>query len=208
MYNTSHSQKSSNKFDFSSNVRIMKPIKITRLGNPLLRQTTKRLSKEEILSDEIQDFIKRLKFTLKHINDTKKIGVGLSANQVGRNLAIDFIGIQPTQDKPDLERFERIVINPEIVETFGRRTGMWEGCLSCGSGNNMLEGLVPRYKKIRVKYLDENAKEHDEVLEGFPAHVAQHETDHLNGKVFLDTARRNSLMMADEYRKRIVKKKR
>jgi len=203
MYNTSHSQKSSNKFDFSSNVRIMKPIKITRLGNPLLRQVTKRLTKEEILSDEIQDFIKQLKFT----NEHAKAGVGLSANQVGQDLAISFIGIKPTPNHPELERFEQVLINTEIVQTFGRRTGMWEGCQSCGNGKDIVFGLVPRYKKIRVKYLDENAKEHDEILEGFPAHVAQHEIGHLNGKVFLDTARRSSLMMADEYRKRIVKKK-
>ncbi|MCL2037552.1 peptide deformylase [Candidatus Saccharibacteria bacterium] len=181
----------------------MKPLKITRLGNPILRQVTKRLTKQEILSDEIQNFIKKLKFT----NESKAAGVGLSANQVGRDLAISFIGIKPTPNRPDLERFEQIMFNPEIVETFGRRIGMWEACQSCGANTGGgIFGQVPRYKRIRIKWLDENAKEHDEVLEGFPAHVAQHETDHLNGKVFLDTARRDSLMMEGEYRKRIVKK--
>jgi len=185
----------------------MKPLKITRLGNPILRQTAKRLDKEEILSGEIQNFIKQLKFTLKHTYETTGIGVGLSANQVGRERAIASIDIKPRLEQTDVEPFEQIMINPEIVETFGRRAGMWEGCLSCGATEGGIFGLVPRYKKIRVKWLDENANQHDEILEGFPAHVAQHEIDHLNGKVFLDTARRSSLMIADEYRKRIVKPK-
>jgi peptide deformylase len=180
----------------------MKPFNLTRLGNPILRTTTRRLTRDEILSDEIQAFIRRLKFTGEHEN----YSVGLSANQVGESLAISLVAIKPTPTRPSLERFEAVLVNPEIVETFGRRRLMWEGCMSCGTGDDILYGRVPRYQKIRLRWLDEKATAHDEILEGFAAHVAQHEVDHINGRFFLDVARRDSLMMGDEYKKRIMKK--
>ena len=45
---------------------------------------------------------------------------------------------------------------------------------------------VKRGNKIRVKYLDEDLVEHDEIVEGYLARVMQHEFDHLDGKMFID----------------------
>jgi hypothetical protein len=45
---------------------------------------------------------------------------------------------------------------------------------------------VKRGDKIRVKYMDENFVEHEEVVEGYLARVMQHEFDHLDGKMFID----------------------
>jgi peptide deformylase len=116
------------------------------------------------------------------------------------------IAIKPTPNRPNRTPFDQTIINPEIVETYGRRSGMWEGCISCGQGNGLLYAKALRYKKIKLCWLDEQAKQHEEILEGFPAHVAQHETDHLNGILFVDRVRdTKTYMMADEYRKRIVK---
>lgn len=89
-----------------------------------------------------------------------------------------------------------------VVETFGNLEEMWEGCISSGEGEDTLYAKVPRFKKIRLKWIDENADEHDEVLEGFVAHVAQHETDHLNGILFVDRVENTkTYMLADEYKK-------
>ena len=178
-------------------------LSITRLGNPLLRRVSRRLTRQEILSNEVQQFIENARYTLKKEN----YGVGIAAPQLGHNLALSVIGIKPTPTRPDLDLLDMVIINPEIIETFGRKVGMWEACMSCGYGDNNLYAKVPRYKKIRLKYLNEQAVEHSQIFEGFQAQVIQHEVDHLNGIIFLDRVRdTKSFMMTDEYRKRIIKK--
>lgn len=179
-----------------------KILRRTVFGNPILRQVARRLTNEEILSPEIQQLIADIRYTVEY----KVYGVGLAAPQVGVGVALTVIGIKSTPNRPNLERFETVLINPEIVATFGRRTPMWEGCISCGTGADTLYAKVPRYKEIRLRWQDEQGKQHDKILSGFVAHVAQHEVDHLEGIVFTDRVRdRGSFMMASEYKKRIVR---
>ncbi len=181
----------------------MKPkiLRRTVFGNPILRQVTRRLTREEILSDEIQALIANMRYTV----ERKSYGVGLAAPQVGVPVALSVVGIKPTPNRPNLERLETVLINPEIVQTYGRRQGMWEGCISCGTASDTLYAKVPRFKKIKLRWLDEHAQQHEKILGGFVAHVAQHETDHLNGVLFVDRVRDSrTYMMASEYRKRIV----
>jgi peptide deformylase len=181
----------------------MKIRKLTRAGNPTLREASSLIEVNDIRSDNIQQLIRDIRYT----NETKKYGVGLAAPQVGEKLALSVIGIKPTPNRPDREPFESVIINP-TYEGVSRRTGMWEGCQSFGKGNNLLFGKALRYKKVRATWYDENAKFHREELDGFVAHVFQHETDHLNGILFVDRVRdTKTFMLADEYRKRIVKKK-
>lgn len=174
---------------------------ITRFGNPVLREVGKRLTAEVILSEEIKTLIANMRYTLVE----KKYGVGIAAPQVGKNIALSVIGIKPTPNRPELEPFETVIINPEIVETFGDPFDVWEGCVSCGTDDDILFARLPRYEKIRLQWLDEEAKSREEVIGGFVAQVVQHETDHLNGVLFVDhVTDSTSFMMADEYRKRIL----
>jgi peptide deformylase len=178
-----------------------KILSTTRFGNPILRENARRLNSAEILSDEIQTLIKNMDYTLR----VKQYGVGLAAPQVGANIALSVVGIKPTPTRPNLEVFNTVLINPVVLETFGHRKQMWEGCVSSGEDENTLYAKVPRFKSIRLKWLDEKAIEHDEVLTGFVAHVAQHETDHLNGMLFVDRVKDpKTYMLGDEYRKRIT----
>lgn len=180
----------------------MKLLALTRFGNPILRQTARKLSVDEIRSPETQ----QLTADIRHTNEQKQYGVGLAAPQVGVPVALSVIGIKPTPTRPDLERFDCVIINPEYVG-IGRRTSMWEGCQSSGIGDDTLYAKVPRYRKIRASWIDETGEAHDEELSGFVAHVFQHETDHLNGVLFVDNVRdTRTYMMADEFRKRIVPK--
>jgi peptide deformylase len=173
-------------------------LRATRFGNPILRETARKLEPDEILSDEIQTLIENMYYTLRE----KQYGVGLAAPQIGVSIALSVVGIKPTPTRPDLEVFNTVLINPIVVETYGRRKQMWEGCVSSGEAENTLYAKVPRYKSIRLKWLDEKAVEHDEVLNGFVAHVAQHETDHLNGILFVDRVKNTkTYMLADEYKK-------
>lgn len=181
-----------------------KILPIARFGNPVLRKATRRLNSEEILSKTTQDLIKNMRHTLIE----KKYGVGIAATQVGKSLAISVIGIKPTPNRPSLKPFETVLINPEILETFGEPATPWEGCVSCGTDDDTLFAQVPRYEKIRVTWLDEHATKREEVIEGFVAQVVQHETDHLSGVLFVDHVKdTSSYMMADEYRKRIISNK-
>jgi peptide deformylase len=173
----------------------------TRFGNPILRQVAKRLSKAEILSREVQQLIADMRETC----EKEKAGVGLAAPQVGESIALSVIAIKPTPHRPDLERFDTVIINPKY-EGVGRRTGMWEGCISCGRGKDTLFGKALRYRKIQAQWLDETGEKHERLLDGFIAHVFQHETDHISGILFVDNVKDpRTYMMADEYRKRIVK---
>lgn len=176
---------------------------LTRFGNPILREMGRRLTKDEIVADDIQNLIADMRYT----SEKEQYGVGIAASQVGRSIALSMIAIKPTPTRPNLERFETILINPEIIETYGEKEPMWEGCMSCGSGDDILYAQVPRHTSVKLRWMDEHGKDREEVLEGFAAHVAQHETDHTNGILFLDRVEDPSTyMMADEYRKRVTKK--
>ena len=110
-------------------------------------------------------------------------GVGLAAPQIGKNLRLFVVDCSPWGEEDEAcKDYRRAFINPEIYEV-SEETGLFnEGCLS-------LPGLhedVRRPLAIRMRYLDENFEEHDELFEGFRARVIQYEYDHLDGKVFTD----------------------
>lgn len=180
----------------------MKTLRLTRFGNPILRKITKEIAKNDILSPSIQQAIA----DIRHTSSAKKYGVGLAAPQVGLDLRLSVIGIKPTPNRPDAKKFDQVIINP-TYQGIGRRSGLWEGCLSCGIGDNTLYGKALRFRKVHATWYDEDAVYHSETLDGFIAHVFQHETDHLNGILFVDQVRDSkTYMMADEYRKRVVNK--
>lgn len=171
-----------------------KILRKTEFGNPILRNVCKKLTDQEIKSSVIKEFISNMYYTL----ENKKYGVGLAANQVGKNLAISVIDTKPTPTRPDIKRLKLTIINPEILEYSGDLIPMWEGCIS---GTN-LYAQVPRYNKVLLKWQDENAKLHKKTFTGFIAQVLQHEVDHLNGIIFLDKVKDSkSFMTFSEYSK-------
>lgn len=179
----------------------MKLLKLRHFGDPILRERAKRLSPAEIRSSETQVLIQSIRYT----NEQKKYGIGLAAPQVGVSVALSIIGIKPTPTRPHLEPFECVIINPSYAG-IGRKAQLWEGCQSGGTGNNTLYAKVPRFKKIEASWYDEDATFYEATLEGFVAHVFQHETDHLDGILFVDKVRdTKSYMLACEYSKHILK---
>lgn len=180
----------------------MSKVVLTRFGNPILRQTARELDLSEIASDEIQTLIQRMRELNLGTN-----GVGLAAPQVGVSVALSIIAAHPTKLHPHADTFDAVIINPSY-EGVGRRRSMWEGCLSAGSGNDILYAKALRYHTIRGRWIDEEGKRHDEMLHGLVAHIFQHETDHLQGILFVDRVRDSkTYMMVDEFQKRIVAKK-
>jgi peptide deformylase len=156
----------------------MKVLRRTQFGNPILRQTAKRLDDTEIASPKVQELIKNMYYTL----ENKQYGVGLAAPQIGHSIAIAVIGIKPTPTRPNLKDEKLTAINPKITSCYGRRMGMWEACIS----GSELYGKALRYKRIHMRWQDEDGAQHERDFDGFLAHVLQHEVDHLNGILFVD----------------------
>ncbi len=122
---------------------------LTQFGNPMLRDKARQLSLGEIKGDAIQQLISTIRTMIKD----EKHGVGLAAPQVGESIALSVIGIKPTPNRPKLARLEQVIINPKY-EGIGRRSSMWEGCLSSGEGDNTLFAKALRYTKIRATWYD------------------------------------------------------
>ena len=106
-------------------------------------------------------------------------GIGLAAPQVHEGLRL-FVAL--LDDDPDAKSEAAVIINPEITANTTDVEEGWEGCLSIPD----IRGMVPRHTDITLQALDRNGKTFDLRLRDFPARVAQHETDHLDGVLFFD----------------------
>jgi len=157
-------------------------MKIAEFGEAELRRKAREVGISEIKTAKFQSHIKEMRDFL----TSKKLGVGLAAPQVGKSLSLAIVMIQPTKHRPDAECFDLVIINPIIIKTYGNHCQMWEGCISGGPAKSSLFAKVPRYKKIQLKYLDENKKPHTKTFQDLAAQVIQHEVDHLNGIIFVD----------------------
>jgi len=145
--------------------------------NPILRQKTKLMAVADLNMAPIKTLIADMLETM-----YQKDGVGLAAPQIGESVRICVISkkFNPLGDKKDL-----ILINPIWEKMSILKVWDEEGCLSVPK----IYGKVKRYRKIRVKALDESGRPIKFLTEGFPARVIQHEVDHLDGILFIDKAK-------------------
>ena len=165
--------------------------KVIKMGNPLLREVAKEFTKDEILSGDMQDLITDMWDTMYAYD-----GIGLAAPQIGLSRQLAVIHLEEDSERyPDLVESKKFIIfNPSISVLDETKQEFWEGCLSVPG----LRGPVSRPRKIKVDYLDENAKENSIELEDFLATVFQHELDHLFGKLFVDRMEDISLLAYEE----------
>lgn len=152
----------------------MSILKIARMGHPVLRQPAAPIDPGEITGPEIQRLIRDVLETLVEYS-----GVGLAAPQVHvpRRLVICG-GEEDEEGKIKL----RVLINPELTPTTDELYGMFEGCLSLPG----LRGYVERPAGVSIKAYNEKGEEVTCELSDFPAVVAQHECDHLDGVLYVD----------------------
>jgi peptide deformylase len=180
----------------------MRLLQRTLFGNPILRLPARQLSSDDIASPQIQELIADMRYTL----ENRRYGVGLAAPQIGQSVSLSVIAIKPTPSRPDNPNIGFVIINPEIVRTYGELVPKWEGCLSFGSGPTSPYAQASRYEKIRIKYLDEQGIPHETDYDGLVAHVLQHEIDHLNGILFVDKVQDpKTFITISEYKKRYLK---
>jgi peptide deformylase len=153
-------------------------LKVARLGNPVLRKVAEPVPPEGIGAPSIQRFIDDLIETMLEYD-----GAGLAAPQVHVSQQIVVFEVEGTPRYPDAESIPlTVLINPKITPTTQQIEEDWEGCLSVPD----LRGKVPRYAQVRIEAYDRQGKKLNYVAKDFHARVAQHECDHLLGKVFLD----------------------
>jgi peptide deformylase len=110
-------------------------------------------------------------------------GVGLAAPQIGKSLRLIVIdAASMDEDYPDAAEFKKVLINPEILERSGEEWKYREGCLSLPE----IREDVTRKSKVKIRYFDENFKEHVEEYDDIRARIIMHEYDHIEGVMFVD----------------------
>jgi peptide deformylase len=152
---------------------------IVEIGHPVLRERARELTPDELRSDEVQRLIDDMIETMRAAE-----GAGLAANQVGETARVAVVEVRPGNPrypyKPPVPL--TVMVNPVIEPLDDELEWINEGCLSVPN----LRGEVPRHVSVRVRYIDRDGVEHDEVRRGLTAGTFQHELDHLDGVLFVD----------------------
>ena len=144
----------------------MARLTMRHVPDPILRQQTRRITQ---IPANMKQYTDDMVETMH-----SEHGVGLAANQVGGLQKVAVIQL-PEWDEP------LILINPEIIRREGERE-VEEGCLSIPG----YRGTVKRSERVRARALDLNGKMVRIRADGLLAQALEHETDHLNGILYID----------------------
>jgi peptide deformylase len=144
--------------------------------NPILHARSADVDPAQILTPEMQTFVTDMIETM-YVKD----GVGLAAVQVGKSLQLCVIAKEyvPGASK------DLCLINPTWTRLSLKKNWDEEGCLSVPG----FYGQVQRYSHIKVRALDERGTSLEFEARDFFARIIQHETDHLNGTLFIEKAK-------------------
>lgn len=145
----------------------------TGKDNKVLRKPSVAVKKGD---KQIIKLIKNMKETLEHAQ-----GLGLAAPQVGENVRVLIMNFQ-TGKKIGEKYHTMAMINPLIRHRSQETCWFEEGCLSLPD----IYESVERPKEILVEFMDESGNERMLELSGINSRIVQHETDHLEGKLFID----------------------
>jgi peptide deformylase len=159
-------------------------LKVVKYGHPVLRQKGARL---HTVTPEIKQLINDMFETMKDSN-----GVGLAAQQIGLALQLTVIDVREATERPSTlelhgqaadpsEIMPLVLINPEVTPLTDPVKGA-EGCLSFPE----IYAEITRPETVEVKALNEHFQPITFRCGGLLARAVQHETDHLNGILFID----------------------
>jgi peptide deformylase len=154
---------------------------IAAVGHPILRTPAREVAPDELCSPEVQRLIDDMVETMRAAG-----GAGLAANQVHELLRIAVVEVDHNPRYPYKPPIPlTVLVNPVLEPVDDETIEINEGCLSVPD----LRGMLERHVTVRVRYLDRDGNEHDEVKRGLTAGTFQHEADHLDGVLFLDRVR-------------------
>lgn len=172
---------------------------IVRDGKPVLRQVAEPLTfplsdKYKKLADNMMEYLinsQNPKVAEKH---QLRAGVGLAAPQVGEG--VQMAALLVPNDKGEII-FKEVFVNPKILSESVRKACLAEG-EGCLSVDKNIEGYVPRPDKLKIHYYTVDGEEKTIRLKDYPAIVASHEIDHLNGHLFYDRINKENPFAMDE----------
>ncbi len=171
------------------------PLQIHKLGDKVLREEARRISK---VDETVRDLVRNM---LRSMYSAK--GIGLAAPQVGVNKQLLVIDLDlETPSTPPL-----VFINPEITGTSASLDTYEEGCLS-------IPGVyldVIRPSSINLSFRDEMGRPKKMKADGLLSRCIQHEMDHLNGVLFVDLVNNeadlNQALQENGFKKKDVRKR-
>ena len=147
---------------------------ILHIGHPVLRATA-----QPVDPVDVQTLIDDLIDTMRAAD-----GAGLAANQIGEPVQVCVIEVRPGNPrypyKPVIPL--TVLINPVLEPLTDETFANYEGCLSVPG----LRGVVDRFVEVRVRAVDRYGAPIDTIVQGLSAGTFQHETDHLQGRLFVD----------------------
>ena len=171
--------------------------KILQKEAPGLREIAESVSVSQIASPKIQKIITEMKLAL----DSQDDGVAIAAPQIGYSLRIFVVSgkianiiskeknpvtdIKTEKTEEEKPIVHSVFINPIIIKLSREKRVVEEGCLSV----RYLYGKVTRASKCSAEAYDEYGKKFKRGASGLVAQIFQHETDHLNGILFIDKAK-------------------
>jgi len=170
-----------------------RPLPLVLAGDPVLR--TPAATYEFTLADDVwTELIGAMRETM-HAAP----GVGLAAPQIGLGIRVAVLEDPATvsaESAAERQRYPtapRVLANPHYEAVDGPMAEFYEGCLSVPG----YQAVVPRSSAVRLRGHNENGALVDELVTGWAARIVAHETDHLNGVLYLDRALTRSLSTAD-----------
>ena len=147
---------------------------VLRMGDPRLLRVSRRV--EKLDTPALHDLIVDMQDTMRALN-----GAGLAAPQIGVDLQVVIFGVDTNPRYPEAEPVPHtVLINPELEPVDEEVEEGWEGCLSVPG----MRGLVPRYKRLRYRGVDQFGTPIERTAQDFHARVVQHEVDHLLGILY------------------------
>jgi peptide deformylase len=162
-------------------------LKIVQAGEWVLRNVARPLTKEEILSRDLQQLIELMRETMYDAP-----GVGLAAPQIGEPIQVVVIEDRDVSmaGLSEAERLQRqrsaipfhVLINPKLTIEDPTPVEFYEGCLSLSG----FSAIVPRALGVRVEALDHRGEPVSIRAQGWYARILQHECDHLAGTLYID----------------------
>ena len=151
--------------------------KVARLGHPILREPARVVEPTAITTAPMRQLVADMWETMHEYG-----GVGLAAPQVHESLRLAVIDLDELDPRNASVSARFVFFNPQVSLLETSLLGTWEGCLSVPG----MRGYVERPSRIRVDYLDEEARAQTIEAQDFLAVVFQHEFDHLDGVLYVD----------------------
>jgi peptide deformylase len=177
-------------------------LRVTQYGEPILRQSGKRVEKFDAKLRELAENMIETMY--------EEAGVGLAAQQIDEALMLCVIDVSDLDEadlhyeldgkRPPIDLImPMVLVNPVVRLLPGRTVSGEEGCLSFPG----LRGDVVRSDAVEVEYQDLEGAAHVLRAQGWFARVIQHEYDHLKGVLFIDHMDTRDLRRLDSKLKRL-----